>query len=218
MKGLAWLPQTLNPYPCSVNNPLRYPDPSGTLGEGLAEGAPGAGAGGGDYYLNARARKLAGELPGTGGLGGEPCEGAGPGGTWEQYGMDWWNHFKDTNEAIFGLTAPTGVSLATGQYTAGRLGVPSLLKWARSGFAGAMIEGVAYSEVEMGIFASGAAALNGAIWAGGYEAGVATGSAVSAMPAYGEPCTNIAEWWGNYLYEHEDDALRSAEETLLRAK
>jgi RHS repeat-associated protein len=68
VKGLAALPQTLNPYPCSVNNPLRYPDPSGMLGEGLADGAARAGAAGNDYYLNGRANKL----PGTGGCAPPP--------------------------------------------------------------------------------------------------------------------------------------------------
>ena len=70
MKGFAALPQTLNPYPCSVNNPLRFPDPSGMLGEGLADGAA-VSAAGEDYYLNARAQKPAGSLPNTGGPGGD---------------------------------------------------------------------------------------------------------------------------------------------------
>jgi RHS repeat-associated protein len=55
--GLAPLPQTLNPYACSVNNPLRYPDPSGMLGEGLADGATAASGPGDGYYLNERADK-----------------------------------------------------------------------------------------------------------------------------------------------------------------
>lgn len=65
--GLAQLPQTLNPYPYGVNNPLAYPDPSGKLAPALlvipivaylGKNAAQSGAiSGGEYYLTHRADK-----------------------------------------------------------------------------------------------------------------------------------------------------------------
>lgn len=55
--GLPSLTQTMNPYSCSANNPLRYPDPSGRLGNGMVDDDPLVPSGG-DSPHSARAQKL----------------------------------------------------------------------------------------------------------------------------------------------------------------
>lgn len=67
VRGVASETQTLNPYPCGLNNPLRHPDPSGLFPENV--GDPSAPPSDGDSPLNDRANKL----PDTGGQEGGPC-------------------------------------------------------------------------------------------------------------------------------------------------
>ena len=67
ISGVGSVPQTLNPYPCSVNNPLAHPDPYGMFPANMSS-----------YYITARANQKT--LPDTGGPGGQqPCD-ASPGG------------------------------------------------------------------------------------------------------------------------------------------
>ncbi len=56
VEGLPSLTQTMNSYSCSANNPMRYPDPSGMLGNGLTNDDP-LMPSGGDSPHNARTNK-----------------------------------------------------------------------------------------------------------------------------------------------------------------
>lgn len=59
VKGLAYLPQTLNPYSCSVNNPLAHPDPSGMFPLMMSEGGVGGSRAGELLHKRPRCGKVA---------------------------------------------------------------------------------------------------------------------------------------------------------------
>jgi RHS repeat-associated protein len=93
----------------------------------------------------------------------------------------WTNNFIETNLFLPGVLAPTGMGIATAGGAAEAFGVPTLLQWIRSGFAGAEMGASFYSGLEVGITAAGVAAVNylvgGLVW----EIGAAIGSAYSAV-------------------------------------
>jgi RHS repeat-associated protein len=225
--GLATESQTLNSYACSMNDPLAHPDPYGLFP---------VSTGGGDiselpddyvrdhYYINSRVGDSIGEQPDTGGSGAEPCEAAGPGGSWEQFGVDWWQHFKDTNVTVVNasflhLPMPFGTSFLTSGKVAEAYRTPTLLKWLLSGGRGFVMGGTQFTGLETGVTAVAAGSINYLVVAlPTYEVGVGVGSVVSAIPVYGEACTNIAEWWGNYFYMlGKDDQFREQMELMVLA-
>jgi hypothetical protein len=54
----------------------------------------------------------------------------------------------------------------------------------------------------IGVVAVGATSvINAVLVILAYEGGAGVGSAVSAIPVYRAVCPNIAEWWGDHLYE-----------------
>ncbi len=80
------------------------------------------------------------------------------------------------------------------------MGGKTFFQWFRSGFGPSVIEGWSYGRATTAVIVGGTTAVNLAYASSGYLIGVGIGSWVSAIPVYGEPCTNIAEWWGNYFY------------------
>jgi RHS repeat-associated protein len=163
IEGLATESQTLNSYSCSMKNPLTYPDPYGLFA---------AGPGDSDfsdlpeeyvhehYYLNSRVADSTDESPDAGGQGGEPCESAGPGGSWEQVGTDWWQYFKDTNVTVMNgvlpfptSPVPAGTSWVTSGKVAELFDTPTAWQWVKSGFRGAVMGEAEFTGLETGITA-----------------------------------------------------------------
>lgn len=72
---------------------------------------------------------------------------------------------------------------------ASAVGGITLLKWASGGFGGATLSGAAFSGLETGIIATGAAALNYAVVSLAWEVGVGIGSLINPllMPCEEEP-------------------------------
>lgn len=91
-------------------------------------------------------------------------------------------NIADTNRAVPGFAAPTGLGLVLGAgRTVGRaIGMPTIGQAVMGGTSEVVVEGVAYSAVEAGILGAFTSAATAVVVGGAFEGGVVVGSAISA--------------------------------------